>query len=293
MLKWVDKSIYNCIIIKIMRVKFFGTRGSIPSPGKGTIKYGGNTTCIEVISQNKKEIIIDAGSGIRLLVNKIESQNVNEIFLLLTHSHWDHIQGFPFFSPIFSNNFSINIYGVSPTFERLRKILKRQMDSVYFPVQFEDIGANINFKKFDSSGISIDNIKIKSIMTNHPLETHAFKFEENGKTFIFMTDNELDHPDISKVPYKKHLDFVKDADVLVHDAQYKKEEIKNYKGWGHSSWQEAVSLAKKAKVKKLYLTHYDPDRDDSEIDKIIRKAQKIAGKKLLVLGAIEGDSFEL
>ncbi len=276
-----------------MKVKFYGTRGSIPSPGKSTVKYGGNTTCLEVIFKNGREIIIDAGSGIRLLQKEILSKGVTQITLFFTHSHWDHIQGFPFFAPIFSNNFSIDIYGVSPTFERLLNILKGQMDFIYFPVQFEHIGAKINFKKVDSSGILIDNVKINSIMTNHPLDTHAFKFEENGKVFIFMTDNELDHPDIAKVSYKEQLKFVKNADILVHDAQYKKEEMKRYKGWGHSSWQEVVSFAKKAKVKKLYLTHYDPDRSDREIDEIIKEANKISGDDLTVYGAIEGESFEI
>ena len=157
MLKWVDKLGYDCIINKIMKVKFWGTRGSIPSPGKNTVKYGGNTTCVEVTLTNGKVIIIDAGSGIRLMVDKIISEGIKEISLLLTHSHWDHIQGFPFFSPIFSDNFSINIYGASPTFERLLDILKGQMDFIYFPVQFEHIDANVNFKKIDNSGISIDN----------------------------------------------------------------------------------------------------------------------------------------
>ena len=293
MLNWVDKLGYNCIINKIMKVKFWGTRGSIPSPGKNTVKYGGNTTCVEVIPKNGKEIIIDAGSGIRLMVDKIISEGIKEISLLLTHSHWDHIQGFPFFTPIYNDNFSLNIYGVSPTFERLLDILKGQMDFIYWPVKFEHIDANVNFKKIDNSGISIDNVKINSIMTNHPLETHAFKFEESGKVFIFMTDNELDHPHTAKVPYKKHLEFVKDADVLVHDAQYKKEEMKKFKGWGHSSWQEVVSFAKKAGVKKLYLTHYDPDRNDLEVDKIIKEANKMAGDSLTVRGAIEGESFEI
>lgn len=276
-----------------MKVKFWGTRGSIPSPGKDTVKYGGNTTCMEIVLKNNREIIIDAGTGIRLLGKEITSKGIKHLDLFLTHSHWDHIQGFPFFTPIFSKDFSLNIYGVSPTFERLLDILKGQMETIYFPVQFKHLAAEIRFKKIGNSGILIDNAKVNSIRTNHPLETHAFKFEENGKSFVFMSDNELDHPDIAKVSYKKHLDFVKGADVLVHDAQYKKGEMSKCKGYGHSSWQKAVSFAKQAKVKKLYLTHHDPYRPDSEIDEIVGKANKISGDGLTVMGAIEGESFEV
>ncbi len=276
-----------------MNVKFWGTRGSIPTPGKNTVKYGGNTTCLEIVFNSGRKIIIDAGSGIRLIVKEILSEYKNEISLFLTHSHWDHIQGFPFFTPIFSDNYSIHIYGVSPTFERLLDILKGQMELIYFPVQYKQIGATINFERIDSSGIIMDDVRINSIMTNHTLETHAFKFEENRKTFVFMTDNELDHPDIAKVSYKEHLNFVKGVDVLVHDAQYKKEEMKKFKGWGHSSWQKVVSFAKKAGVKKLYLTHHDPERSDSQIDKIIKEANKISGDDLTVYGAIEGKNFKI
>ncbi|MCK4420853.1 MBL fold metallo-hydrolase [candidate division WOR-3 bacterium] len=274
-----------------MRVKFWGTRGSIPVPGKDTIKYGGNTTCLEITLENGREIIIDAGTGMRQLGMEIISNDIKHIDFFLTHSHWDHIQGFPFFAPIFRKDISLNIYGVSPTFERLLDILKGQMEFIYFPVQFKQLGAKISFKKFDPKGIDLDGVKVSSIMTNHPLETHAFKFEENDKTLVFMTDNELDHQVIATTPYDKQVDFVRGANILIHDAQYKKEEIDKYKGWGHSSWQETVALAKKAGVEKLFFTHYDPSRTDTEIDEIVIEANKISGK-LSVLGAREGNSFE-
>lgn len=251
-----------------MKVKIWGTRGSIPVPGKDTVKYGGNTTCAEITFDNNKRIIIDAGTGIRGLGNHIISEDIDELNIFLTHSHWDHIQGFPFFTPFYIEDLPINIYAASPTFDRLMKILKGQMEYMYFPVQFDNLGADINFKEIRTSGIELDNIKIDSIMTNHPLETHSFKFEKNGKTLVFMTDNELDHPDIATVPIEQHIKFVEKADVLIHDAQYTGEEIDKYKGWGHSSWQKAMELAEKAEVNRLYLTHYDPGRTDSELDEI-------------------------
>jgi phosphoribosyl 1,2-cyclic phosphodiesterase len=276
-----------------MKIKILGTRGSIPTPGKETVKYGGNTTCIDLTINSGKKIIIDAGSGIRLLSKEIISKKINNINLFLTHSHWDHIQGFPFFVPIYNPNFSIKIFAASPTYERLLDILKGQMKSLYYPVPFKEIGAKIEFEKIRKSGILIDGVKISSILTNHPLETHAFKFEENGKTLVFMSDNELDHQDIATVRYEEHLDFIMNADVLIHDAQYEKSEMEKHKGWGHSSWEKTVSFAKEAKVKMLYLTHYDPVRKDKQIDKTLKIANKSAGKRLKVKGAQENKAFKL
>ena len=276
-----------------MKIKLLGTRGSIPTPGKYTVKYGGNTTCIDITLKSGEKIIIDAGSGMRVLSHEILSEKINHINLFLTHSHWDHIQGFPFFIPIYIPNFSIKIFAASPTYGRLLDILKGQMQSLYYPVPFKQIAAKIEFEKIRKSGISIDGVRISSILTNHPLETHAFKFEENGKSFVFMSDNELDHQDIAVVPYKDHLDFIKDSDILIHDAQYEKREIEKHKSWGHSSWEQTVAFAKEGKIKTLYLTHYDPARKDTQIDKIVKKANKLAGKGLKVVGAREGNEIEL
>ena len=276
-----------------MKIKLLGTRGSIPTPGKDTVKYGGNTTCIDLTLKSGEKIVIDAGSGMRILSEEILSKKINHINLFLTHSHWDHIQGFPFFIPIYIPNFSIKIFAASPTYERLLDILKGQMQSLYYPVPFKQIGAKIEFEKIRKKGITINGVKISSILTNHPLETHAFKFEENGKTLVFMSDNELDHQDIAVVPYEKHLNFIKGADVLIHDAQYEKKEMEKHKSWGHSSWEQTVDFAKEGGVKRLYLTHYDPSRKDNQIDKIVKKAQKQAGKNLKVKGARENGTFTL
>jgi len=274
-----------------MEIKLLGTRGSIPTPGKDTAKYGGNTTCVELTLKNGEKIVIDAGSGIRVLSEEILAKKINHINLFLTHSHWDHIQGFPFFIPIYVPDFSIKIFAASPTYERLPDILKGQMKSLYYPVPFKQVAANIEFEKIRKNGITISGVKISSIPTNHPLETHAFKFEEDGKTIVFMSDNELDHQDIAAVAYKKHVDFIKGSDVLIHDAQYEKKEIEAHKSWGHSSWEQTVAFAKEGGVRTLYLTHYDPSRKDKQIDKIVKKAVKLAGKGLKVKGAKEGDKF--
>ena len=276
-----------------MKIKLLGTRGSIPTPGKHTVKYGGNTTCIDLTLKSGEKIIVDAGSGMRVLSEEILSKKINHINLFLTHSHWDHIQGFPFFIPIYIPNFTIKIFAASPTYGRLLDILKGQMQSLYYPVPFKQIAANIEFQKIRKKGISINGIKISSILTNHPLETHAFKFEEDGKSLVFMSDNELDHQDIAVVPYEDHLKFIMDSDILIHDAQYERKEMEKHKSWGHSSWEQTVDFAKEGNIKKLYLTHYDPSRTDKQIDKIIKKADKYAGKGLKVVGAREDKGFEL
>lgn len=270
-----------------MNIKFWGTRGSIPSPGENTVKYGGNTTCLEVTLKSGRTIIIDAGTGIRLLSNDILKRDKSEVDLFLTHSHWDHIQGFPFFIPIYKSNFKIKIYAASPTYDRLMDIMKGQMKYLYFPVPFKEIGAKVEFRKIEDTGIKIDGVYIRSILTNHPLETHAFRFEEGDKIFTIMTDNELGNQDIAKVSYPEHLEFAEGSDILVHDAQYTEEEIDSHRGWGHSSCKEAIEFAGKAGVKTLFFTHYDPNRKDKEVDKLIKDSNKYSKNNLEVKGARE------
>jgi len=275
-----------------MEIIYWGTRGSIPSPGRDTVVYGGNTPCVEVRLKDKTEIIIDAGSGIRKLGDKLLKEKIKEIHLFITHSHWDHIQGFPFFVPAYIKGYKIHIYGASPTFGRLIKVLSGQMKFLYFPVEFHNLASAIDYRKINKGGIDIGGIHITVIRTNHPLETHAFKFQEGNKTFVFMTDNELDSQDIATIPIKEHLKFVEGADILVHDAQYLKKEIPLHKNWGHSSWESAVAFANKAGVKNLYLFHHDPNRTDKEINLIVKKAKE-RSKKTKVFGAKEGKSLIL
>ncbi|HDI82500.1 MAG TPA: MBL fold metallo-hydrolase [candidate division WOR-3 bacterium] len=275
-----------------MKIKLWGTRGSIPSPGKETVKYGGNTTCIQVSLNSGTEIIIDAGTGIRKLGKVLLQNGVKEIHLFITHSHWDHIQGFPFFVPVYIKGFKIHIYGASPTFDRLVRILSGQMKFLYFPVEYHTLNSEIDYRKIKKRGIEIDGVKITAIRTNHPLETHAFKFEEDGKTFVFMTDNELDDREKAVVPYKEHLKFIEGADLLIHDAQYSRAEYENYIGWGHSTWESVVEMADEGDVKRVLLTHHDPERSDEALDKIIKDAKEYA-KKTEVDGAMEGMELQL
>uniref|UniRef100_A0A7C4UB34 MBL fold metallo-hydrolase n=1 Tax=candidate division WOR-3 bacterium TaxID=2052148 RepID=A0A7C4UB34_UNCW3 len=275
-----------------MKITFWGTRGSIPVPGKDTVKYGGNTTCVSVETDDDSLIVIDAGTGIKKLGGYILKKKINEIYFFLTHSHWDHIQGFPFFVPAYIKDFKIKIFGASPTYERFMKIFTGQMKYLYFPVEFKNLSSIITYEKVLKKGSVIKGLKITAMKTIHPLETHSFKFEINNKKFVFMTDNELDSRNLTNEQYQEFIDFVQNADLLIHDAQYSKEEYNRYIGWGHSTWEKVVEFSNEANVKKVYLTHHDPDKTDEQLDIIEKKAQDYS-KSTEVFLAREGITIEI
>lgn len=259
-----------------MKLRFWGTRGSIPSPGMNTVKYGGNTTCVELTLEDNTLIIFDAGTGIRKLGNSIVQKNSNgTIHLFLTHSHWDHIQGFPFFGPAYSENVQIKIFGCTPAFDKLKEILTNQMESSYFPVNFNELKARIIFQEISEKEHWIKNARFTFIRNNHPGVAYGVKVHQNGKTIIFITDNEL--LPTTNSPYtslEQFIDFCRDSDVLIHDAHFLQEEMVETAGYGHSSYENAFELAVKANVKHLIFFHHDPDRKDDEIEVIVERYRK-------------------
>ena len=253
-----------------MKLKFWGTRGSIPSTGYPTVKYGGNTTCLELVLEDGSFVIFDAGTGIRKLGDKILKNNdVFNLNLIITHSHWDHIQGFPFFNPAYSDKYDINIFSCPSIFKNLEEVFLNQMKSLYFPVDFKDLKARINFYEIKEKEPKLGNAFIKSIRNNHPGEAYGFKVIENNKKIVFITDNELQPPDKYNTSLDEFVDFCKNVDILIHDAHYMSDDINI--GYGHSSYEQAFNLGKKANVKHLVFFHHDPDRTDDEIDKEINK----------------------
>lgn len=264
-----------------MMIKFFGTRGSIPSPGPGTVRYGGNTTCVQLVSKGGDLIIIDSGTGIRKLgIELSKMNNMPHIHLFLTHSHWDHIQGFPFFLPAYLPKTSITIYGCPPAYTKLQEILSNQMESQYFPVKFKNLKANINFENFcRNKRLQIKSLLIETIENYHPGTAYALKFVENKKVFVFMTDNELSLNENSPTSWEEFKEFCKDADCFIHDAQWDEDELPKKKGWGHSSYKEALKLALDSNAKQFYLFHHDPDRLDFQIDKFVQGCREIIKKK--------------
>jgi len=261
-----------------MKIKFWGTRGSTPVPGKDTIIYGGNTTCLEMDLMSGKKIIIDAGTGIRSLGNELESYKENiDIYLLITHIHWDHIFGFPFFSPIYESSTRIQVDGYNLCMKGLRYSFDNKMGDGFWPIRFEELSADIQFiDKLKNGYLEIDGVIIDTIPLLHPQGGLGFRFREGGKTLVFLTDNELD---VAEKSFSDYITFCKKADILIHDSHYTPEEITKHRGWGHSDHQSAIDLALKANAKKLVLFHHAPERKDSDMIKLTILCQDLIKEK--------------
>lgn len=281
-----------------MRVKFWGTRGSIASPGKETLRYGGNTTCLELTLEGERKVIVDAGSGIRNLGTELsrQAEPVN-VHLLMTHIHWDHLIGFPFFAPVYQKGTKIVVDGCGRGFIGLRNIFNSQYVDGTFPIGFNEIMASIEASDALQRGIlTIDDVKIDGTELQHPQGGMGFRFKEGEKVMIFLTDNELREDAWPGRTISDFVYFCKDADCLIHDCQYLPEEIDSRRGWGHTDIVSVMEMSIKAGVHKLYLCHHDPDRTDKQVDAIVSRCRKIArkaGSSMSIEGAKEGASFTL
>ncbi|HAT72176.1 MAG TPA: MBL fold metallo-hydrolase [Elusimicrobia bacterium] len=279
-----------------MNIKFWGARGSIPVSGKQYVKYGGSTTCVEVRSKKNELIIVDAGSGIRLLGKELIRNSHNNFNMLFTHSHWDHVLGFPFFAPIYNKKTRIKIRGCSFSSDSVREIIAKTMQPPGFPVKFEEISARFEFDSLCSSGCDIGGMQVLPIELSHPNNGLGYKFCEDGKTFVLLTDNELGfvHPGGKTV--EDYVAFSRGADLLVHDADYTDEEYPRRRTWGHSTWRQALDMALKSGVRALGLFHHNQDRYDRELDRIVaecgRRARK-AGSKMKCFAVREGQEVKL
>jgi phosphoribosyl 1,2-cyclic phosphodiesterase len=281
-----------------MKIIFWGTRGSIPVPGKDTTIYGGNTTCLEITLKSGRTVIIDAGTGIRLLGQKLLKENkIDDIHLLVTHIHWDHVLGFPFFDPIYNPSARIHIDGNHNCLKGLKYTFDNKMGDGFFPIKFDDLRAKITYLgKLVHGPLEIDGTVIDSIPLHHPQGGMGFRFREDGKTLVFITDNELRGETWEGRSPEDYAAFSKNADTLIHDCQYTPEEIDNRKGWGHSDYSAVFDLAKKANVKKLILFHHDPPRTDAQVKDIKHKCEKLAKKekiKMKIDAAMEGSELNL
>ncbi|MFZ1082538.1 MAG: MBL fold metallo-hydrolase [Candidatus Kryptoniota bacterium] len=298
-----------------MKIKFWGVRGSIATPGASTVRYGGNTACTELRLDDGSLIILDAGTGIRTLGDELMQRNETlSAHILITHLHWDHIQGFPFFKPAFVAGNELTIVGPEAKGVKLAELIAEQMNKIYFPVKLSEVEAKINFipiKKEDS--INIQGAYVQSFFVNHPGFTLGYRITQNDKTLVYISDNEpvnaeassffinreAEKPDLSHAYHgdlDKHiLEFVKGADVLIHDATYTPEQYDGHIGWGHSDYLHALFLASGAGVKNLFLFHYDPSLDDKDIDDIIAKSNiemRKLGCSYRLYASKEGLEFE-
>ena len=261
-----------------MDIKCWGSRGSVPVSGRPYLKYGGDTTCIEITAKTGETIIIDAGTGLRRLGNSLMERDIKRFHLLLTHAHWDHILGIAFFKPLQFSKVRMVTQDRLFSGIRTRDVLHEVMRTPFFPIGLQDFKADIQFEKNIDSTFSIGSINVETIPTSHNNDGLGYKFMEDGKSFVFLTDNELgfDHPESRG--FKAYIDFSRNADLLFHDGEYTVDEYQKKKGWGHSSVKDVLDLAVQAGVKKLGLFHLSQDRIDGEIDEIVKSCRVELGK---------------
>ena len=244
-----------------MKVTIFGARGSLPICDQNYMEFGGNTTCFLIEDDQENQIIVDSGTGIRNL-GKSDVLNQNKISIVLTHFHWDHIQGFPFFSPAYNKQSKIQIMALEDdmTMPEFKARMESQMKPSFFPVGIYDMGANISLKLYDQERLFLHSgFMTETIQLNHPGGCRAIKVvDQSGKSIIVMTDHE--HEEMKINP--KYINFCKGADLLIHDAHYTESERAQNVNWGHSSFDQAIRLTEEAGVKKLLMTHHNPDYND-------------------------------
>lgn len=295
-----------------MELRFWGTRGSIASPGPSTNRYGGNTSCVEVVTKSGRRYIFDAGTGARALGAHLMANAPKPIAatILLSHTHWDHIQGFPFFTPLFVPGNRFTVCGPQGSNNSLPEVLAGQMEYTYFPVELSQLGAEIIYRDINEGNEEIDGIRISAQALNHPARALGYRIEADGASLLYLCDHEpyweslwhsgSEQGRVDSILHegdRRHAEFMQNADVVIHDAQYTPEEYPAKKNWGHSTWEYVTRIAAAAGVKHLFLTHHDPTHDDAFLDAVERKAQALAellGSNLKVCCAREGftASFE-
>ncbi len=287
-----------------MRVCFWGTRGSLAKPGPNTIRYGGNTSCVELRSNSGTLLVIDCGTGAHNLGQSLLAEPEQPIrgHMLISHTHWDHIQGIPFFDPLFEPDNQWDIYAPHNLGQSVRDTLAGQMQYNYFPVTIEALGAKIAYHDLVEGTFEVGDISVKTQYLNHPALTMGYRLECDGVAVVYACDHEQfprEHSNGSSIlgaQNMRHVEFLRDADLVIHDAQYTESEYHKKAGWGHSTHEYAVEVCRAANVKQLALTHHDPLRTDDEMDEIVSRINddlEADGAGLRVFGAAEGAEITL
>jgi phosphoribosyl 1,2-cyclic phosphodiesterase len=257
-----------------MIIKCWGSRGSIPVSGKEYIKYGGDTTCIEIRTKSDDIIIVDAGTGIRRLGSKLIDENRYKYNLIFTHSHWDHLMGFPFFKPLYEKQAEFMMYRCPFHSKFVETILSSIMTPPSFPVRYSEISAKMEYVEAFTSAFEIGSVTITPIPISHPDKGSGYKFVEDDKTFVFLTDNELGFIHPGGLPYKDYMEFSEGVDLLIHDAEYLPEEYPSKIEWGHSVFTETLDLAIEAGVKRFGLFHLNQERTDQQVDEMVESCRR-------------------
>jgi phosphoribosyl 1,2-cyclic phosphodiesterase len=262
-----------------MEITCWGSRGSIPVSGEAFVRYGGDTTCIEIMTDSDDTIIVDAGTGIRRLGKHLLARERFTYHFIFTHAHWDHVMGFPFFRPIFNKNAVFYMHKCPYQSNFVKTVLSEVMKAPYFPVKYAEVKARLVYEDACPFTFEIGSATITPIVLSHPNGGAGYKFEENGKSFVFLTDNELGYIHHGGEPRRAYVDFSSGADLLVHDAEYTTEEYQRYRTWGHSTYTCALELALEAGVKQLGLFHLNQDRSDDQVDRIVEKCRRRIAEK--------------
>ena len=295
-----------------MRIRFWGTRGSLPKPGKTTLRYGGNTSCVQVETSDGTLIVLDCGTGAHELGQALLASGPTPLrgHLLISHTHWDHIQGFPFFAPLFGAASEWDIYAPGGLGKRLEETLAGQMEYTYFPVTLEQLDATVRYHDLVEGSFDIDHVRVTARYLNHPALTLGYRLEVGGASVVYAVDHEP-HATVQAdrtapavgpggLPVhqedRRHVEFLAGADLLIHDATYTSEEYSERVGWGHSTVEYAVDIALAARARRLALFHHAPLRDDATLDRLVaqcRQRVRDAGMDLEVFAAAEGQVIEL
>ena len=278
-------------------VTFWGTRCTIPSPGAHTARYGGNTACVEVRDGHGHLVILDAGTGIRALGKHLAGHSTPDgvrAHIVLSHAHWDHIQGLPYFAPFFKQGNAITVWGPKQGDVGMEEILRQLMQPVVFPVPLDALAATLEVRHVNAEPIETEGCTITSMRVRHPAVTLGYRLETGGHTVVYVTDDELGPAgqyDVGPRWRERFVQFIGGADLLIHDAMYTPEECRTHAGWGHSSYVEAVELARESGAKRLALFHHEPEHTDEATDVIAAKARDAAarhGGRTEIVAAAEG-----
>ena len=252
-----------------MLIRCWGSRGSIPVSGEAYLRYGGDTTCMEIRNPEDDIIIVDAGTGIRRLGNALVDENRLICHVIFTHAHWDHVMGFPFFKPIFLPQAELILHKCPFQSKFVETILNKVMSPPTFPVRYRDLAARIVYEDACPIDFVIGSTTITPVPLSHPNSGSGYKFSENGRSFVFLTDNELGFVHSRGLNFDDYREFCRGADLLIHDAEYTPEEYRTNREWGHSTYTDAVDLALAAGVRRLGLFHINQDRTDEAVDRMV------------------------
>jgi phosphoribosyl 1,2-cyclic phosphodiesterase/ActR/RegA family two-component response regulator len=288
-----------------VRLRFWGVRGSIPSPGPETVYYGGNTSCVEV-RVGSDIIVLDAGSGLRplgLALGEEFKEQPMQLNLLITHTHWDHIQGFPFFLPAYDPKNNVTIFGYEGATQGLKNTLSSQMESPYFPISLQQMPGHIAIRELHEPEFTVNKVVVRAKLLNHPGSCTGYRLMTPGGSISYLPDIELrgrprDFSSAEKMidksapaELRELAEFVRDSDVLIMDSQYDAVEYEKHIGWGHTCLEDCVAFAMQANVQRLFLFHHDPDHTDEHISRMVARARQMASRchsKLTVDAAREG-----